>query len=1079
MKKITLLVALIWLGITAFAQTTITGTVKDIEGIVLPGATVVIGGISSKGTVTDMDGNYSIKVPHEATSLIFSFIGMAQKTEAINNRTVIDVTLESADVAVDEIVVTALGISREKSSLGYAVQEVSSDDIAVKDPTSVTNSLQGRVSGVQIKSGSGTVGGSSSVVIRGVSSLDGSNQPLYVVDGTPISNYDFSNTTKGYDYGNGAQDINPDDVASISILKGAAATTLYGNRGANGVIVITTKSGHKKQGLGVEINSTTTFDNIYIFPDLQNEFGGGRPSDTGYGADGYVSFGTFDYAASGLGAEWAAYDGTKVSDTGRDESWGPKLDGTNVFQWDSFVPESENYMKTRPWVAHKDNYKNLFNTGITYSNSISLNGGSEKSTFRLGYTSIDQSGIVPNSKLKKNMITFKGSTQLSDRLEVFANVNYIKQSTNGRSKFGYDGDGTTVPAAMRIWTQRQVDANLLKKYYYSNTLGNQVGWNLRSIEDGRLYIRWSNNPYWTFNNIYASDAKDRMYGNAGFKINIAKGLHFVATARTDFYSLTMNNRVGSGGTTTDYYGESTKNAFENNFDGIFNYDKKFSENLTLNAMFGGNIRYSQYKSSYIGTVDGLVIKDFYNVSNTSSPANSSSYRSERQTNSLFASASFGYKSMVYLDVAGRNDWSSTLPVENNSYFYPSVSTSFVFSELLNNKNILSFGKLRAGYAVVGNDTYAYRLYNSYDLSSFGSTTTFTINDARQNPNLKNETTSEFEVGLETAFFKGRTKLELTYFNRKTYNQIIGLDVSSTTGFSNAIINAGELQNTGIEAVLSVNLINTDNFSWDFSTNYSTYNSKLNSLYGDLTDYQISSVGSAWVNAEVGGEYGVMYAAGGYEYDDNGNKLVDENGYFVKSGAPQKVGSIVPDFNGGIMNTFTFKGVSLSALVDFQKGGLIYSYANRYAASAGQTEATIAINEKGNSIRKDPAMGGGILEKGVFAPGTTREGEQNDIYIDARNHFRHLRNFQEEYMYDGSFIKLRELKLGYSLPKSLVEKANLGSATFSIVARNVALLYTNAVGFDPEQVNSISNTQGYEGGSLPSSRSIGFNINLKF
>ncbi len=1079
MKKITLLVALIWVGLIASAQTTITGIVKDAQGIELPGATVTVQGFSGKGTVTNSDGTYSIDAPQEATSLVFSFIGMKSKTETINGRTVINVNMENADIEVDEVIITALGVSREKSSLGYAVQKVSADDIAVKDPTSITNSLQGRVSGIQVKSGSGTVGGSSSIVIRGASSLGGTNQPLYVVDGTPISNYDFSNTTKGYDYGNGAQDINPDDVESISILKGAAATTLYGNRGANGVIVITTKSGNSNKGLGVEINSTTTFDNIYIFPDLQNEFGGGRPSDTGYGADGYVSFGTFDYAASGLGSEWASYDGTLVSNTGRDESWGPKLDGTQVFQWDSFVPESENYMQTRPWVAHEDNYKDLFNTGVTFSNSISLNGGSENSKFRLGFTSIDQSGIVPSSKLKKNMITFKGSTKLSERLEVFTSVNYIKQSTTGRSKFGYDGDGTTVPAAMRIWTQRQVDADLLEKYTYSDVLGGQVGWNLRNIEDGSLYIRWSNNPFWTFDNIYATDAKDRVYGNAGIKVDITDGLKFTATARTDFYSLSMNDRVGSGGTTTDYYGESTKIAFENNFDGIFNYNKNLSENLTLNAMFGGNMRYSQYKSNYIGTVDGLVIQDFYNVSNTSSPASSSSYFSERQTNSLFASASFGYKSFAYLDIAGRNDWSSTLPTESNSYYYPSVSTSFVFSELLSSKKILSFGKLRAGFAVVGNDTYAYRLYNSYDLTSFGSTTTFTINDARQNANLKNETTSEFEVGLETAFFNGKARMELTYFSRKTYDQIIGLDVSSTTGFSNAIINAGELQNTGIEAILQVNPIKTDNFSWNVLMNFSTYNSQLNSLYGDLEDYEISSVGSAWVMAEVGGEYGVMYASGGYEYDANGNKLVDENGYFVKSGKPEKVGSIVPEFNGGIMNTVTFKGISLSALVDFQSGGLIYSYANRYAASAGQTEATVAINELGNSIRMDPALGGGILEQGVFAPGTTREGETNDIYVDSRDHFRHLRNFQEEYMYDGSFIKLRELKLGYALPQSLVEKVKLGSATVSVVARNVALLYTNAVGFDPEQVNSISNTQGYEGGSLPSSRSIGFNINLKF
>lgn len=1072
MKKLMSMLVFLFIGVQVFAQTTISGNVTDGDGLPVPGANIWVEGNSSVGTIADADGNYSIDVPEGSEVLGFSFMGMETKKIAINGQTVINVVLQPLDIMFDDVVVTALGVSREERSLGYSVQEVGTDDIAVKDPTSVSNSLQGRVAGVQIKSGSGTVGGSSSVIIRGVSSLGGSNQPLYVVDGTPIRNYDISADYGGYDYGNGAQDINPDDVETISVLKGAAATTLYGSRGANGVIIITTKSGKNKKGLGVEVNSTTTFDNVYILPNFQNEYGGGYT----------LEFPTFDYAASGLGSEWASLDGTPVVETGADESWGPKFEGQQVLHWDSFVPESENYMKTRPWVANPDNYKNLFNTGVTLSNSVAISGGSENSTFRLSYTNINQKGVVPNSELKKNLISFKGSSKLNDKLKVFASVNYIKQNTQGRSQFGYSGSGENVPGAMRLWTQRQVDVDLLKKYYFSDALGQQVGWNFRSIADGRTYIRWSNNPFWVLNNIYASDSKDRMYGNAGFNLKIIDGLNFTATARTDYYTLNTNNRVGSGGTITDYYGESKYTAFENNFEGIFNYDKRFGDDWSVNAVFGGNIRYTQYKSAYMGTVDGLVIENFFNVSNSQEPANASSYFAESQTNSLFVSASVGYKDFIYLDLSGRNDWSSSLPVDANSYFYPSVSTSFVFSELLIDQSILSLGKLRAGYAVVGNGTGAYNLYNTYDISNFGTTTTFTVSNTRNNPALKNETTNEFEVGLETAFFKGRVGMDLTYFDRKSKDQIFALDVSATSGYSRAFINAGELQNTGIEAMVYGTPVKTEDFSWNITVNYSKYDSKLNSLTHGLDELVVSDAGSAWVTATVGKEYGIMYAYSGYDLY-NGQKLVGDNGRYLRSGEPVEIGSIMPDYNGGVMNSFNYKGVNFSALLDFSVGGYVYSYANRWATVSGQTEMTIGDNDLGNPKRNDIADGGGMRAEGVIptydGDGNIVSVRENDVYIDAWRYYSDLRYFPEEFIYDASFVKLRELKLGYTLPTSIVSKVKLQSATISVVARNVALLHSNADGFDPEQVNTISNAQGYEGGSLPSSRSIGFNINLKF
>ncbi|MCU4156289.1 SusC/RagA family TonB-linked outer membrane protein [Carboxylicivirga sp. A043] len=1074
MKKIYGILVCLFLGIQVFAQTTIVGSVTDEDDEPIVGANVFVKGNPGVGTIADIDGNYTLVIPEGATaqSLVFSFIGMQTNEVEIGQRTTINVVLKAADILFDDVVVTALGISREKRSLGYASQDVNSEDIAVPDPTSAVNGLQGRVAGVQIKSGAGTVGGSTNVIIRGINSLTGSSQPLYVVDGVPISNYNISGSTSGYDYGNGAQDINPNDVETMSVLKGAPATALYGSRGANGVILITTKSGKKKKGLGVEINSTTTFDNVYILPEFQNEYGGGYSQE----------FPTFDYKASGLGSEWAQFDGQPVVETGADESWGPKLDGTPVLHWDSFVPESENYMKMRPFEANPDNYKDLFDTGVTYSNSVIVSNANDVSNFRLSYTNLKQNGVVPNSEMKKNTISFKGSTKLASFLEAFVSFNYIKQSTTGRSPFGYSGSGTSVPGGMRIWTQRQIDTDLLRKYTYSNALGQQVGWNFRSIADGRTYIRWSNNPFWTLDNIYAEDAKDRVFGNAGFTATLLPGLTFTATGRTDYYTLNTNNRVGTGGTSTDYYGESRYTSYENNFEGILNYTKHFNDDWSLNAMLGGNIMYSQYRSAYMGTVDGLVVENFFSISNTVSPANASSYFSEKQINSVFGTASVGFKDMLYLDVSARNDWSSTLAVDDQSYFYPSVSSSFVFSELLDS-SVLSYGKVRAGYAYAGKDTGPYKLYNVYNSSNYGPTTTFTVGNTRLNPNLVNELTSEFEIGAEVSLLNNRLGGELTYFDRKTKDLIFDLDVSNTTGYSVAMINAGELQNTGVEAVIYGTPVKTSDFSWDVSLSYSQVDTKMNDLYGDLTEFEVSSAGSAWVTATVGGDFGTMYAYSGYEYY-NGRKLVDEDGYYVQSGKPAEIGNMMPDYNGGIMNNFKYKGISFSALVDFQVGGLVYSWANRWATVSGQTPWTVGLNDKGNPKRDAVTDGGGMRSDGVIptydGDGNVVSVRENDVYIEASSYYNHTKRFPEEYMDDASYVKLRELKLGYDLPKQFVSKIGLQSATLSVVSRNVALLYSEARGFDPEQVNSISNSSlGYEGGSLPSSRSVGFNINLIF
>ncbi|GAA4821467.1 SusC/RagA family TonB-linked outer membrane protein [Algivirga pacifica] len=1068
MRKLLLFTLLILAQFSFAQEKAITGIVQDASGTPLPGVVLVVPN-TTKGTTTGIDGKFNLTLAPEDKQIVARLVGYQQQVIGVANLSNITITLQEDVETLEEVVVTALGVSRDKKALGYSVQQVSSESMNTVDPLSLGNSIQGKVAGVQIKGGSGNVGASTSVVIRGNASLGGSNQPLWVVDGTPISNYNISNSTDGYDFGNGAQDINPDDVESVSVLKGAAATALYGSRAANGVILVTTKKGKKKSGIGIEVNSMVTFDNVYILPEFQNEYGGGYE----------LEFPTFDYAASGLGPEWEKFDGTPVVEAGADESWGPRMDGQQVLAWHSFVPESDTYNQTVPFSPQPNNYRDLFNTGVTTSNSVALSGGDETSTFRLGWTNVTQKGVVPNSNMQKNTITFRGTKDLNDRLKGFFSGSYVSQQTTGRTRFGYSGSGDNVVAGFRQWSQRQLDVDKLRELQYSDAMGQQVGWNMRSLTDGRTYLRWANNPFWTLNNIFAKDSKNRFFGNAGLSYNIAKGLDIKATARTDYYGLLTKTQKGTAnvdGIANAYAGESTRNSFENNFELIATYNERFGD-VSLNVVGGGNILYIESSASSASTADGLILEDFYHISNSVSPANVFSSVYKKQMNSLFGSASVGYKDMVFVDASIRNDWSSTLPVDNNSYFYPAVSTSFIFSELLGDQDILSFGKLRAGYAKVGLDAAAYGLYKTYDATSFGTLQTFSANSVLPSGSqLVNESTTEYEVGLETSFFNGRLSAEGTYFHRTSSDQILNVTLPSSTGYTSKTVNSGELVNKGYELLVNIVPVQTDDFRWDLGFNYTALTSEVTKLFGDLEEYRTAYYSSSgWANAVVGEEYGQVTMRRGHVFHENGERLVGDNGRYVYENVPYRMGSFMPDANGGVTTKLSYKGLTLSAQIDFQVGGLIYSTANRWAYKSGLAAGTVGLNDKGNPIRDAVADGGGIKVEGV-----NEDGQPNETYIEAWRYFAdQAYYFTQEFVDDASYVKLRDMKLGYTLPSSLTKKIGIPSASVAVFGRNLALLYDNADGYDPEQVMSISNTQGVESGSIPSTRSIGFNVNLKF
>jgi TonB-linked SusC/RagA family outer membrane protein len=1074
MKKLllTLMLSVLAMSFPLVAQIrTVAGTVLSADDrSPLAGVSVSLKGTTT-GTLTDINGKYSLPVQQENATLVFSYIGMKKQEIEITGRNLIDISLSADVTGLDEVVVTALGISREKKSLGYAVQEVGGDDISKTKESNFVNSLSGKVSGLQIKQSS-TMGGSTNVLIRGNKSLMNNNQALFVVDGVPIDNsnnntMDEMTNTKGYDYGNAAADINPEDIESMSVLKGAAATALYGSRAANGVVMITTKKGAVKKGIGVSLSAGLTFTKIdkSTLPRMQKEYGGG------YGQGYPDPSGYFWYSD---------LDGDGVRDlivpTSEDASWGAKFDPSiMVFDWVSLEPtDAEHYLKKVPWVAAKHDIRDFFETGIKQNYNLALDGGNEKGTFRFSYTNLDETGIMPNSKIKKNIFNLSTSYNLSEKLSVESNVSYNNNVTIGRYGQGYDAGNPMQSLAQ--WFQANVDIEDLEKYQVTPD-GRQRTWN---------YSRWNrltppayhNNIYWTRNVNYENDGRDRIFGYGTLRYKLAPWITIEGRAATDTYSEYQEERIAIGSNQTSEYSKFVRTFSETNMDLMAKINKSFGT-FSINGLLGSNVRRTTIKSTFGKTSGGLLIPDLYNLKNTTSPVDLTEKEMLSGVNSVFGNLSLGYRNMVYLELSGRNDVSSTLPSGNNSYFYPSASTSFILSELpfMKESNVLSFMKLRLNYAEVGNDAPVYSTITTYrQKSNWGTLGRFFVNRVLQNSELKPERTRSIEAGLETKFLNNRFGFDLAVYKTNSVDQIMNVNISRSSGFSQRYVNSGEIENKGIELSVNATLIKAGDFSLDVQANWFKNINKVLSLYEGVDNILLNSEWDISTNIVKGYPYGMLRGTD-FVYT-NGKRTVDEDGWFLVGDDPLAIlGPTLPDWNSGITTVLNYKNISLSGLVDISKGGNIYSVDMRWGLNTGIFAETAGLNDKGKPKRDPVADGGGVLYDAVYT-----NGSPNTTYVPANDYYGAWNADYlptANYVYDGSYVKLREVALNYSLPSALISKTPLSKVTLSLVGRNLWIIHKNMPYYDPETSASSGNIQGTADGAYPSTRTFGFNMMVNF
>ena len=1043
-KKVLNSFFILFIGTFLYAQQiTVTGVVSDNSEIPIAGVNVQVKG-KTTGTTTDFDGNYKIQAT-KGDILVFSNVSFNSKEVTVTSTTH-NVILAEGNL-LDEVVVTALGISREKKSLGYSIQEVKGDKLNKGVEGNVVNALAGQVAGVQIQ-GTGNIGGSSRILLRGASSLTGNNQPLFVVDGIPIDNSNYGSFRQAYgarddvngnvDYGNAAQDINPDDIASISVLKGANAAALYGSRAANGVILITTKKGKKNKGLGVDVNYGLFAETAYDFPDLQNEYGGGQS----------LTFSNFDG------------DGIPIQNVSTDESWGPRLDGRLVRQWDG----DGNGGEVRPWVAHPDNYKNFFNTGIVYKANVAVSNANEMGNYRVSYTKLNHQGIVPNSSIDRNTFNINLNGKMN-KLSVSTSLSYINTKGKGRPKTG--GSSDNLVYNMVIWTQRQLDIDRLRDYERAD--GSQRTWRTNSLD---LTNVRANNPFWLAYKDYQDDEKNRYVGNFKVQYDITETWNASVRYGIDTYGDNRRDRRAVGSRYTPYYISQLYDFSETNIDIMTQYNNpELSSDFSLSATLGANFRSNTLEANTGATSGGLNIPDIYSLANSVDAPILYRSLSNKKTNGIYASASLGYKSYLYLDVTGRNDWSSTLPVDNWSYFYPSVTGSIVFSKLIES-DVLSFGKFRAGWAQVGNDTNPYRLYNNYSQgAAVGNNPVFSLPSTLNNEKLKPELTTSFETGIDVKFFKNRLGIDLTYYTGNTTDQITPISVSETTGYSRRWVNAGEIKNSGIELQLTGTPIETENFSWNIGINWAQNKNEVVALAAGLDSYlHTTFYPTVTLESRVGEPYSSIYARK-VARDPNGNMIVGPDGYYV-NGEIERIGSVLPDWTSGITNTIRYKNFSLSALIDIQKGGVIFGRGYQTALYAGTLAETTA-----NGVREN-----GVVAEGVMDDGNGGYVTNTTPAVSVSQFFRLKRRNPGDFtVFDASFVKLREMSLQYKFPSRVLGSLPISGLNISIIGRNLAILSRNTPnGYDPESAgNASGNIQGREYGQLPTARTIGMNVKISF
>ncbi|WP_255491400.1 SusC/RagA family TonB-linked outer membrane protein [Dysgonomonas sp. ZJ279] len=1008
------------------AKSSVSGIVTDASGVTLPGVTVAVKG-TSVGTISDYDGNYSLDLSKATTPnpvLVFSYIGYLAQEVTVNGKTEINVVLAEDAQKLDEVVITALGIKRQRRSLGYSTANVSGDQFTESRDANLGNALSGKIAGVSVANNSTGLGGSSRVIIRGNASLTGNNQPLYVVDGVPFDNSNQGNAGQwgGMDMGDGLSNINADDIEDIQVLKGAAASALYGYRGGNGVILITTKSGKSDQGLGIEFNNNLTFNNIYDYRDFQNVYGqgtqGGKPQ-----------------------TQQAAYE-TYSS------SWGSKMDGSTAVN-----RLGDNYA-----YSGVDNWKNFYRTGISNQTSVAVSGSDKKVNYRFGLSNTFDQSILPNASANQQGINMNTTYKITPKLQLMANANYVFEHVSGRSNLS-DGNGN-------------VNATLL---YLANSY--DVRWLKAGIDGDGNELQPGNNVY--FNNPYflqyhksnESD-KNRLTGGLTLRYDVTDWLYAQGQVTRDGYILTFK-QVQPNGAAADpngYINEYEKNYSEINLNYLIGFNKKISD-FSLAATVGGN-RQRNIAKTY-GTDGGIrpfLIGGFYSTSNVA--AATRTFRkiySEYQVNSVYGTADFSYKDWLYLNLTGRNDWFSTLNPDSNSYFYPSVSVSYMFSDCFTMPSWLSSGKLRASYASASNGTIPYQTALAYTTANFAvqEQSMGTVkNSVVPNAYLKPVRIAEWEAGTNIQLFNNRLGFDFAVYKKTTTDDIAQVTTSSASGYTSAIQNVGEIRNTGIELLLYGVPVKTKDFIWNTSLNLANNRSKVIFLGGAeylSIDGATSNGGGATIRNIVGKSYGQIV---GYKYkvDGQGNRVFNSEGLPIRTDQLEDLGNGVFKLTGGFRNDFTYKNIMLAFLIDFKFGAKLYSGTNYNLYSTGLHKNTLEGRD------------GGIIGKGV-----NESGAANTVSVDAQTYWRHITNqsITEEFVYDASFVKLREFSLGYQFPSSFLAKTPIRSLGISLVGRNLWTIIKHTPNIDPESAYNNTNGQGLELNGYPATRNIGFNLNVKF
>ncbi len=1072
MRKLASLLAMLVLFTTlAIAQTrTVSGRVLDAKGVPIPFASVKVKGTET-GVSADVNGSFTLKA-NKGDVLEVSAIGQKSSSITVGDETVVSISLiNDGEESLSEVLVTsAYNTKRTARSVGYNAQTITDDQLNTIRQTDINNAMAGKISGIQVRSQSSVKLGSngySSIRLRGESDIQAASNVLFVVDGNVVPTAS-------------AGDINTDDIQDLTVLQGPAAAALFGPEGANGAIVITTKTARKgAKGVGVELNLGVTFDKIYIQPNYQNSYAGGGAADL-------IKFNW----QPGMRDEWKALDGKYFHDYADDASWGPRMVGQEYIPWYAWYGGTQYSYKTAALTPQPDNAKDFYNTGVTLNNNVSFSKAGDNYNIRLSYTNLDIKGLIPTSKLKRNNLNLNTSIDVTSRLTLSSHITYQNQVTNGQFDDGYANNSQ---GSFNQWFHRDLDMGIMKELKNLKDVGGfAASWNHRnpSTWDVNDPVQFLGGNYWYnfftyFDNVSNVNNRDRLFGDVSLTYKITNDLKvrgsYVKQQLTTWGEDKTFNLLEASATQTGvqgYYGTRETYSNRENFQGLVSYFKKFGD-FAVNANAGFDVMRSRYKDISANSNNGLNVPDFFDLANSKNPITYDNYRENQKSRAGFVRGDIGYKNFLFAEFAIRKDYFSTLPVDNNSIVSKSVSSSFIFSDLLKNDlPFLSYGKLRASWGEVPKSIAPYVLGFNYGISNnqWDGNILMATPGTLVDPNIRGAVTTQREIGLDLRFLRSRIGISATYWDGTVKDIPLNITVNGASGFTSKLINAGEIEKKGVDLQFMAVPVRTTDMEWTINATWAKLiKNQIVKLAPDLNRVTYSSgsfAGSyaAYVVNEVGKPWGQLFGPGIKRID--GQPVLGSNGKYVRE-AEVNFGSVLPDYTGGVQSSFTYKNFVLNANLDYQVGGKFYSLSSFWGDFSGLTAKTATLNDKGNPVRDAVADGGGVHVFGVDA-----DNKPKDYYLEAQDYFHQYQGSQisENSIYDLTYLKLREVSLGYKLDtKKMGLEKIFTNVTVSLVSRNPWLIYAKTKDFDPSE---ISNTYG-ENGQFPGTRSLGLNLKFGF